>query len=355
MSTTLSIHGKDIYINEKPTYEGRFWNGHRIEGLLLNSRMVQAIFDDENPETRQHWVYPDTGKWDPDRNTDEFCNALPVYYSHGLRAVTIGLQGGGSNYTNDIYSKYRASAFTDKGHLKKDWLARLDRVLSAADKAGMIVIVSLFYWRHSLNFESEEAIIRAVKTATEHLVSSGHKNLMLEIGNEIQHFETMSALPILHPARVHELIEYAQTIAEKKLPVTASSCGSRLLPSGKWLEVEDFHTPHGNGLDAEELTELLHSFQNNPAVKNRPVPIIINEDSIDIANLEASIACGVSWGYYSQGNGSGYKDRTDWRAPRESKYEELSGYQTLPVNWQINTAEKQRFFKKTAEITGAQI
>lgn len=61
MSTTLSIHGKDIYINEKPTYEGRFWNGHRIEGLLLNSRMVQAIFDDENPETRQHWVYPDTG------------------------------------------------------------------------------------------------------------------------------------------------------------------------------------------------------------------------------------------------------------------------------------------------------
>jgi hypothetical protein len=71
--------------------------GRKIEGLLFNSRMVQAIFDDENPATAAHWRYPDTGFWDADRNTDEFCAMLPVYAQHGVLGVTVGLQGGGSS------------------------------------------------------------------------------------------------------------------------------------------------------------------------------------------------------------------------------------------------------------------
>ncbi len=43
--TRVSIVGEDFHINGQPTYAGRSWNGHRIEGLLLNSRMVQATFD----------------------------------------------------------------------------------------------------------------------------------------------------------------------------------------------------------------------------------------------------------------------------------------------------------------------
>jgi hypothetical protein len=30
--------------------------------------MVQAIFDDAEPDTRSQWAYPDTGAWDPERN-----------------------------------------------------------------------------------------------------------------------------------------------------------------------------------------------------------------------------------------------------------------------------------------------
>ena len=41
----------------------------RLKVLLLNSRMVQGIFDDLNPETAGNWIYPDTKKWDADRNT----------------------------------------------------------------------------------------------------------------------------------------------------------------------------------------------------------------------------------------------------------------------------------------------
>ena len=74
--TKIAIADDAFYINRLPTYARRSWNGLRIEGLLLNSRMVQGIFDDLNPDTRSRWAYSDTGRWDPERNTSEFCAAM---------------------------------------------------------------------------------------------------------------------------------------------------------------------------------------------------------------------------------------------------------------------------------------
>src|ERR1700730_16602663 len=92
--TAIGIEGEKFTINGRPTYSGRTWHGKQIEGLLLNSRMVQAIFDDRNPDTVARWAYPDTKKWDPDRNTREFVAAMPLWRKHGLLAVTVNLQGG---------------------------------------------------------------------------------------------------------------------------------------------------------------------------------------------------------------------------------------------------------------------
>jgi hypothetical protein len=75
--TSIGIRGDQFLINGEPTYKGRTWNGDRIEGLLMNSRMVQGIFDDANPATVQRWAYPDTGRWDPLWNTREFIAAMP--------------------------------------------------------------------------------------------------------------------------------------------------------------------------------------------------------------------------------------------------------------------------------------
>ena len=49
--TAVSIEGDAFFINGRPTYEGRHFKGQRIEGLLMNSRMVQGIFDDLNDQT----------------------------------------------------------------------------------------------------------------------------------------------------------------------------------------------------------------------------------------------------------------------------------------------------------------
>src|SRR5438552_18185203 len=92
--TAVTIQGEMFCIDGQPTYKGRMWNGKKIEGLLLNSRMVQAIFDDLNPDTVRLWKYPDTKKWDPERNTREFIVAMPTWRQHGLLGMTLNLQGG---------------------------------------------------------------------------------------------------------------------------------------------------------------------------------------------------------------------------------------------------------------------
>jgi hypothetical protein len=99
--TQVSIRGEDFYINGQLTYAGRTWNGHRIEGLLLNARLVQGLFDDLNPETTNRWIYPDTGKWDAERNTREFITAMPEWREHGLLAFTVkkGSKRGRSRQT----------------------------------------------------------------------------------------------------------------------------------------------------------------------------------------------------------------------------------------------------------------
>ena len=67
MKPEVMIDGTAIQINGRPSCEGRSHRGQPIDGLLFNFRMDQAIFDDECPETRTLWKYPDTGTWGPDR------------------------------------------------------------------------------------------------------------------------------------------------------------------------------------------------------------------------------------------------------------------------------------------------
>ena len=92
--TTIHIETDRFFIDGTPTYAGCHFREEPIEGLLLNSRMIQATFDDENPETVHRWAYPDSGTWDAARNVAEFIEALPIYRDHGLLAVTLNFQGG---------------------------------------------------------------------------------------------------------------------------------------------------------------------------------------------------------------------------------------------------------------------
>ena len=128
--TTVTISGTEFLIDGEPTYKGRTFEGCKIQGLLFNVRAVQATFDDANPETCRQWAYPDTGEWDPDRNTEEFCAALPTWREHGVLGFTINLQGGGPLYVPEIYQNYDNNGFTPEGTLKSAYADRVSRVLA---------------------------------------------------------------------------------------------------------------------------------------------------------------------------------------------------------------------------------
>ncbi|RPJ52471.1 MAG: hypothetical protein EHM21_00020 [Chloroflexi bacterium] len=355
MGTEIQIEGNRFFINGKPTYEGANYRGHPVEGLLFNSRMVQAIFDDENEATAATWRYPDTGVWDPDRNTNEFCAMLPEYRRHGLLGVTVGLQGGGSVYVPEVYENYVNSAFTPDGHLKPAYFDRLRRVLAAADAAGMVVIVNFFYWRQLDKMEGDPAIRRATEAAADWLLGSDFRNILVDVMNEFQPGEGL-----LQSGGIHKLIEIVQhtTLDGRRLLASSSIHPVDLLPPGRWQSAQDFYLPHGNDFWADQLRVQLQKIKASPEYVKNPRPLLMNEDSIHLDSLEAAVEEYASWGYYSQGYGCGgwRHGRFDWLAhERETRFEDLSGFQTVPVNWSINTEEKRAFFTKVAEITGCSI
>lgn len=360
--TEISIHGKDFYINGHPTYEGRFFEGHRIEGLLFNVRAVQAIFDDANPQTRPLWAYPDTNTWDADRNTTEFCEALADWAAHGVLAFTVNLQGGGPLYIPEIYYHYDNNGFTSDGHLKPAYAARLERVIARADELGLVAIVGMFYWMMLRRMEGEEAIWRAAYETCEFLIGTGRHNILVEIANEIDVIVDHTSYALFRPGRQAEMIS---TLCQRYPELLYSTSGGgveiatgRGMPPAELVRADDYILLHGNGSKPHQLEIALDTVTNMRAYRIAPKPIVINEDSPALANMEVAWRKGVSWGYYDQGwHGQNDDPWADYAAhPRyrdDALWENLSGFQTPPVNWHINTPFKRAFFQRVAQITGA--
>ncbi len=80
--THVSIRGAQWFLNDEVVNRGA-----PAEGLLMNVRMVNAIFEDRH----RNDVNPDT-------ITDRFLAHLPDYAANGVNAFTINLQGGMPGY-----------------------------------------------------------------------------------------------------------------------------------------------------------------------------------------------------------------------------------------------------------------
>ncbi len=337
--TEVSIVDDAFHINGRPTYEGREWNGHRIEGLLMNARLVQATFDDRNPDTVGRWAYPDTGRWDPDRNTNEFIAAMPSWREHGMLAFTVNLQGGSpEGYSRE--QPWHNSAFESDGSLHGPTMERMRRVLDKADELGMVVILGYFYFGQDQRLTDDEAVLRAVDNATSWVLDGGWRNVLVEIANECdnQRYER----DIIKAPRVHELIERVQGHESdgRRLLVSVSYNGGQL-PRENVVRAADFLFLHGNGVRTpERMAELVRQTRELPGY--RKMPIVNNEDDHyqfdqPMNNLVACVKEYASWGYF------------DFRRQGEGFDE---GFQSVPVNWTISSDRKRAFFDLLKEITG---
>ncbi len=336
--TRVSIVGAEFHINGEPTYKGREWRGHRLQGLLMNARLVQGAFDDRNPETVRRWAYPDTGRWEADRNTHEFLEAMPSWRRHGLLAFTINLQGGSpQGYSRE--QPWHNSAIEADGSLRADYLRRLERILDRADELGMAVILGYFYFGQDERLRDEAAVLRATDEATRWLLDKGWTNVMVEINNECN---VRYDHAILQPRRVHELIERVRAASrDGRRLLAGTSYGGGMIPLENVVRASDFLLLHGNGVaDPGRISDMVVKTRRVAGYERKP--ILFNEDDhFDFDrptnNLLAALGQYASWGYFDyRMQGEGFDD----------------GYQSVPVNWRISSARKRGFFRLLAEITG---
>jgi hypothetical protein len=339
--TIVEIKGNQFYINGKPTYPGRYWNNHKIEGLLINSRMVQGIFDDLNPENVSAFAYPDTKKWDAERNNKEFVANMSLWKSYGLNSFTINLQGGSpSGYGA---SKCINSGFNKDGSLNPDYMKRLDNVLKEADRLQMVVILGLFYFGQDQYLTDEKAVVNATENAINWLFEKGYRNVIIEIANETMDLDTYYDHEILFPNRIHELINLVKSKKRNGYRfLTGTSFGGTVVPTSNVVKSSDFLLIHGNGASKPEMIQELID-KTRMVDGYRMMPVVNNEDDNfnfekETNNFTVSLKNYVSWGYF------------DFRFPGETDIKE--GFQTVPVDWGINSKRKKEFFEKVKEITG---
>jgi len=338
-ATTVAIRGEDFTIDGEPTLKGRTWRGHRVEGLLPNARQVQGLFDDRNPETRRRWAYPDTGTWDPERNTREFVTAMRQWRQRGLLAFTLNLQGG----SPEGYSKAQPwdnAAFETDGTLRSDYADRLERILDEADRQGMAVILGVFYFGQDQRLRDEAAVVRALDSTVSWVLTRGYRNVLLEVDNECDNDDYDHA--ILKPPRVTELIERVRrtVVGGRRLLVSTSFLGTRVPPAAV-IRASDFVLLHGNGVaDPDRIVAMVAATRKTPGYT--PKPILFNEDDhydFDKTwnNFTAATSAHASWGFF------------DFRRAGEGFDE---GYQSVPVNWGISSARKRGFFDLVASLSG---
>lgn len=319
MNTKLTIQEDRFLINGTKTYSELSKCDSKYHGLLMNARMIQGIFDDKEDVARFDRYHK---CFDPQKNTDELIMALPQWYSYGLRAITVGFQGGGPCFTINNYTIKNNPYSEDGTAIDHAYLSRMDRIIRAADEIGMIVIVSFFYGAQSRFLKDDKAVMQAVKTASNWLRDQAYTNVIIEIANE-HDVPEFKCHPILFTEEgIVNLIEIAQR-ESGGIPVGCSGTGGYF--DERIANASDVILIHGNDQSKQRFYNLI---QKAKAIKPKR-PIVCNEDSQAISQLEVAFHEGISWGYYNN-----------------------MTKQEPPVYWEITKGEDQFYAMRLAEYLG---
>jgi hypothetical protein len=147
---------------------------------------------------------------------------------------------------------------------------------------------------------------------------------------------------ILKPPRVHELIDMVKWKENDGFRFYAgTSYGGGFIPLPNVVKSSDFILIHGNGVrDPEKIAEMVEKTRKVDGYT--PKPILFNEDDhfnfeSERNNFVSAIKSYASWGYF------------DYRMKDEPF---TDGYQSVPVDWGVNSKRKIGFFNLLKDITG---
>ena len=291
MKSGLTIDGERFRINDRLVYSEIAGSSKSVHGLLMNARLIQGVFDDRaDPDRFARFGWD---RWDPERHTDELVAALPEWYRWGLRAFTVGFQGGMPVFTIENRT-IDANPFSADGlEIEPAYLSRMDRVVRGADELGMVAIVSILYQGQAPRMGNGASVRNAVRTASRWLREQGYTNVLIEVANE----HTVGAFKerplIWSPDGITGLIEIARE-ASGGMPVGVSGGGIRYA-SREVAEASDVILVHGNGSRRQQY----HRFINDVRSWKLDRPILCNEDSPRFTQLDVAFQTGTSWGYYN--------------------------------------------------------
>ena len=322
--TRIGIRGDDFTINGELTY-GEINDGNpRAHGLLMNARFIQGIFDDkEGPErfTRFGW-----DEWDPEKHTDNLIAALPDWYRYGLRAITVGFQGGMPVFTIDN-STIRCNPFGPDGrNLDPAYAGRMDRLIRGADRAGIVVIVSFLYGSQCRFLKDGRAVRNAVTTAARFLKDGEYNNVLIEVANE-QDVNAFKIHPIVYYAEGEAILIDLARNESGGIPSSCSSIGKLVHP--EIAEASDYILIHGNQADNRTI---LYNLVCEARLRSAGKPVVCNEDSQRHGMFEVAIKTHSSWGYYNNFT-----------------------KQEPPADWSVTKGEDTFFAMRMAESIGIEV
>lgn len=218
------------------TYDGRRFR-RKVRGSLAMVRVTQGVFDDE-------WL--NERSYDPGANTDRLIEQLELYQQHGVGGIVVGLQGGDPGYAREVNGVGRGasadlgeksgalvSAYKPDGSLKPEWMARLDKLVGAANRRGLVVCLVLFQQDQDESLASREAIVAAARNVARHLIEANARNVLVDVADawdEPQgHWDHRRFIPRYVEYLIRAVRDQFQH-ADFTVPIGASSGSGMLYP-----------------------------------------------------------------------------------------------------------------------------
>ena len=325
----------------KQTYAERRFRG-QARGKLMMVRTAQGVFDDERSRPPA---------FDPERNTERLIEALDVYKEHGVLAVSVSLQGADPGYNDPARELVSGggtqgeenypvvSAFRADGSLKPEWMSRLERLLSEADRRNMVVCLIYFDSRQDHTLESPEALVAAARNITDWLIEKDFRNVVIDVADEWDLKEEFTwNLFNFVPENIARLVEEVRERfhdADFTLPIGASTSGTMTYPASL-AQTCDVVLIHGDGNSPQEKISRIQALIQAP----RPVWMVEDTNGKEIteqnlareqSSLKTVFQSTAGWGYmpwrqaeqfpfeYLPGPGSEFNDQTP-EGQREGAY-----------------------------------
>jgi len=282
--TRVTIHGARWFFNNQVINKNS-----PAEGLLLNVRMVNSVFEDRGVAGNQS-----LSEFDPAKNTNAFISKIPDYLSSGINAFTISLQGGFPGYEGAVNT-----AFNPDGTLREEYLERVKRVIRTCDANHAAVILSCFYQRqhsHPFALDGKESIKKALENVVDWITEEKFTNVLLEVSNEYRHGgyrnwpdgDWLSS----NEGQV-ELIQLARRQNPLLLISTSGMGGGKL--DEKLISAADFLLVHFNNTSLNDFSARIKE------LRKYGKPVVCNEDDklsqAGAIALSFSVLNGSGWGY----------------------------------------------------------